>query len=171
MTLEEYFDFKKKFEAEAVKQLTKNQDLIDVGEKDYEKYTQRYMANITQFSGDIQSYSMSELRETIAEIEANTDRFKNCPEFNIRIEATAYNDYDSAFIDEVYVAASWYYPKDYEDFIKSWQLLFRTELGQMLKPKDKNYPLPVDCKTLQMFEEEELTWKGIQKITYGTCDI
>ena len=170
MTLKEYLDFKKKFEAEAVRKLTKNQDLIDAGEKDSDKYYQKYMIYKHIFSGDLQSHSMKELKEEISELEAKTDKFKNCPEFDIRLEATAYSDYDSASVDDLYLAATWNYSQDYEEFRSAWQAEFRNELGKLLKPKDKTYPTIVDCKTIQMFEEEELTWKGMQKMTYGTCD-
>jgi len=171
MTLEEYLEFKKKFEAEAVRQLTKNQDLIDAGEKDSDKYYSSYMVHKHEFSGDLQSHSTKELKEEIAEIEEKTDKFKGCPGFGIRLEATAYNDYDSASIDDLYLDATWTYPANYEEFRSAWKAELRNELGRLLKPKDKSYPTIVECKTIQMFEEEELTWKGIQKMTYGTCDL
>jgi hypothetical protein len=170
MTLREYLDFKKKFEAEAVKQLTKNQDLIDAGEKDKNKYYQKYMTRKHISSGDIQPHSIKDLKEEIEEMERDTDRFKNCPDFNIGIEATAYNEFESASIDEIYIQAEWLYPADYEKFRKAWKTELRHKIGKLLMPKNKKYPVLVECKSLQMFEEGELTWKGMQKMTYGTCD-
>jgi hypothetical protein len=170
MTLDKYKAFKEKFKEQAAIKLATNRDLIDAGIRDSSRYYRTYMKEAHMFSGDIQGYSMSQIREEIAEIEAKIEEFTNCPRFNICLEATAYSDYDSASVDEIYISAAWLYPTDNEEFESAWKISLRKELGELLKPKDKGYPLPVECKTIQMFEEEELTWKGMQKITYGTCD-
>ncbi len=169
----EYEEFKKNFEINAIKQHTENQNLIDLKEIDYKKYHEHYMKEHIKYSYNVDNEPYDEIMKELSALKENTHKVKNYPEFFLTLEATAYNDYESASIDEIIFKATWNQPMDYDELQSEMKRRFRMKLGEKLRPSsvNSNASVMAECKAVQMFEENELTWKGLQRMTYGQCDL
>ena len=173
MTKEEYAKFKEDFNTTAIAQHTENQNLIDAKETVYKLYTTYYMKETLMYSYNVYDEPLDDIMSELDNLKEKTDKFKNYPEFFFTITGTAYSDYDSATIDEVIFQASWVQPMDYDQLQSAMKYRFRMELGEALRPSSvaTHMSSMAECKAIQMFEEDELTWKGLQRMTYGECDL
>ena len=104
------------------------------------------------------------------DLQESHERFKDKPGFELSMSGNAYNNYDdSSEIDEVYAEIIFFEPMSQEKFNKKLRSEMLKNLSVKLNPKDNSYVVQIDCNAVEMFENEEITWKGLQKITYGTC--
>ena len=173
MNKKEYDKFKIDFNTKAIAQHTENQNLIDAKEKDIKKYTAYYMHTSIVYSYNVHQQSLDNIMTEMNDLKIKTDKFIDYPEFFFTLEGNAYSDYESATVDEVIFQATWEQPMDYEQLQSAMKQRFKMELGEALRPDSvaNNLSSLAECKAIQMFEEDELTWKGLQRMTYGQCDL
>jgi hypothetical protein len=175
VTLEKYNKFKEDFFKEEAEKYEYNKKLFLENEKEYDKYHQKYMTFKTKYFEDMQEYTIEQcikaLEETKEEIEET--KLNQKPDFmtELHTDCSYWGEADYE-INDISIKASWYEVIDDETFTIRSRNSFRETIGKMLKTDKNPYgERAVGCKVLEMFENEEITWKGMQKLTYGACDL
>ncbi len=107
-------------------------------------------------------YVMSKYNDLIG----STKEHKHKPNFSI--ELTSWTQYENNEA-EIYWTASWVDVISESSLDNAIKKEIRLEVGKIIKPSSVKNSVSVDCKALQMFMENELTYKGLVNSTYGTC--
>ena len=176
MTMKQYEEVKEQFFTDQKFLDVKNKYNWEHNIKEKSSYRMEYMSYQYERSEDLQGLSLDKIKEEIDDFESDISEIITGPLLEVELDGDAVGDYDSSHVEGIYLEATYYVPMKEQLFNGTAKTLFRDFIGEKLKPKTKEKPLvnfvkTVDCKTLQMFEEEELTWKGLQKIVYGNCDL
>ena len=101
---------------------------------------------------------------------------KECEEHSQKIGFNTESDFRTDFrTDDYYVTyigytAYWYKVVD-EVQETAVNNAFREKVRVLLQPESEDYSRAVDCKLLQLFREEEISWGTLQKLAYSNCNL
>jgi len=174
--MKQYEEAKEKFFAEQAQIHVQNKYNWEHDVKETSSYEMDYMSYNYENSEDLQGLSLVALKQEIEDFEDELSEINTGPLLEIELTGDAQGDYDSSMVDRIYLEATYYVPMNAASFSGASKRKFREFISEQLQPEQKGdsfigFMRTVECKALQMFEEEELTWKGLQKLVYGSCDL
>ena len=170
MELKEYIKFKEEFfnkkndEYNKTLECYKNKDFTNLQSDEFMKFEYKYFSSILGINTD----ELIEIANEIKEFE-NRNNWNYYFNLDITTDSTYIGDGDIV-TDDIYHNASWKEPVDELLKDKKIRILFKRTIGKMLNSIEGTFSPSVDCSVLEMFENEEITWKGMKKITYPKCE-
>jgi len=176
MTMKQYEEAKEQFFAEQAEIHVQNQCSWKNNVKEKSSYAMDYMSYNYEDSEEFQGLSIIALKQEIEEFEDELTKINTGPLLEIALEGDAQGDYDSSMVDRIYLEATYYVPMNAASFSGASKRKFREFISEKLQPAPKKdsfvgFMRTVECKALQMFEEEEISWAALQVLTYGSCDL
>ena len=174
MTFEEYNKFKEDFFKKEQEKVNHNIKLFKENEQDIKKYHIEYMSKQFHYGDSFYEFSAEDaidmIKDTVKYLKFEKHDKKPGFETHIEAEGSSWEpgDFD---IEEVTLIAYWYNLRDEEETELEMKQQFRKTIGEELNKETTWMSRLVDCKVLEMFEAQEITWKGMKKLTYGNCQL
>jgi hypothetical protein len=174
MTLEEYNKLKEEVLKEERAHWEHNIKLFEQGVSSTLEYYMEYMESkeIT-LTYSLENINIYELREEIDSVieKIEEEGAQNKPGFRTELLVSANADYNDCDTEYVYIEQTYYEPVDKDRFKEISLRIFKQEIEKLLNPGNADWRRTISCNVLQMFEEGNIDWKTMHKLTYSDCSI